>query len=157
MPTLEVRGLRVAFDSTEILRGVDLVVEPGQTLGVVGESGCGKSMTGLAVMGLLPPGGRITDGSIIFEGEDIARAKESRLRKLRGGDIAMVFQDPFTSLNPSMRVADQIVEAVLLHRNVSRDEARKIALQQLQDVRVPVSARIASADQKPSANSANIR
>ena len=109
MPTLEVRGLRVAFDSTEILRGVDLVVEPGQTLGVVGESGCGKSMTGLAVMGLLPPGGRVTDGAIIFEGEDIAGAKESRLRKLRGGDIAMVFQDPFTSLNPTMRVADQIV------------------------------------------------
>ena len=137
MPTLEVRGLRVAFDSTEILRGVDLVVEPGKTLGVVGESGCGKSMTGLAVMGLLPPGGRITEGSIIFEGEDIARAKESRLRKLRGGEIAMVFQDPFTSLNPSMRIADQILEAVLLHRNVSREEARKIALEQLQDVRVP--------------------
>lgn len=137
VPTLEVRGLRVAFDSTEILRGVDLVVEPGKTLGVVGESGCGKSMTGLAMIGLLPDGGRITEGAIVFEGEDIARAKESRLRKLRGGDIAMVFQDPFTSLNPSMRVADQIVEAVLLHRNVSRAEARKIALQQLQDVRVP--------------------
>src|SRR5688500_6808326 len=94
-------------------------------------------MTGLAVMRLLPPGGRVTDGAIVFEGEDIAREKESRLRKLRGGDIAMVFQDPFTSLNPSMRVADQIVEAVLLHRNVSRDEARKIALQQLEDVHVP--------------------
>ena len=135
--TLEVRGLRVAFDSTEILRGVDLVAEAGKTLGVVGESGCGKSMTGLAVMGLLPPGGRITEGSIMFGGEDIANAKESRLRKLRGGDIAMVFQDPFTSLNPSMRIADQIAEAVLLHRDVGVAEARKIAIQQLADVRVP--------------------
>jgi oligopeptide/dipeptide ABC transporter ATP-binding protein len=137
VPTLEVRGLRVAFDSTEILRGVDLRVEAGKTLGVVGESGCGKSMTGLAIMGLLPPGGRITSGSIEFLGENIASAKESRLRKLRGGDIAMVFQDPFTSLNPSMRVADQIVEAVLLHRSVGRREAHDIALQQLHDVRVP--------------------
>ncbi|MDQ2986882.1 MAG: ABC transporter ATP-binding protein [Armatimonadota bacterium] len=137
MPTLEVRGLRVAFDSTEILRGVDFDVEPGKTLGVVGESGCGKSMTGLAVMGLLPPGGRITAGSIMFEGEDIATAKESRMRRLRGGDIAMVFQDPFTSLNPSMRVADQIAEAVLLHREVDKKQAREIALQQLIDVRVP--------------------
>ena len=137
MPTLEVRGLRVAFDSTEILRGVDLRVEPGKTLGVVGESGCGKSMTGLAVMGLLPSGGRITEGEIEFLGENIANVKESRMRKLRGGDIAMVFQDPFTSLNPSMRVADQIIEAVLLHRSVGRAEAHDIALQQLRDVRVP--------------------
>jgi len=137
VPTLEVRGLRVAFDSTEILRGVDFDVEAGKTLGVVGESGCGKSMTGLAVMGLLPTGGRIIGGSIKFAGEDIARAKESRMRKLRGGDIAMVFQDPFTSLNPSMRVVDQIIEAVLLHRDVDRAGARKIALQQLADVRVP--------------------
>jgi oligopeptide/dipeptide ABC transporter ATP-binding protein len=114
-----------------------LSVEPGKTLGVVGESGCGKSMTGLAVMGLLPPGGRVAAGEIIFDGEDVANAKESRMRKLRGGDIGMVFQDPFTSLNPSMRIADQIVEAVLLHRNVSKAEARKIALQQLFDVRVP--------------------
>lgn len=137
VPTLEVRGLHVAFGSTEILRGVDFDVEPGKTLGVVGESGCGKSMTGLSVMGLLPPGGRITAGSISFNGEDLAQVKESRLRKLRGGDIAMVFQDPFTSLNPSMRVVDQIVEAVLLHRDVNRAEARDIALQQLADVRVP--------------------
>ncbi|MBA3725737.1 MAG: ABC transporter ATP-binding protein [Armatimonadetes bacterium] len=140
MPALEIRGLRVAFGATEILRGVDLMVEPGETLGVVGESGCGKSMTGLAIMGLLPPGGRVTDGSIMFEGTDLAVASQHQMRQIRGGDIAMVFQDPFTSLNPSMRVADQIAEAIILHRNVGRREAYHLAIKQLESVRVPAPA-----------------
>jgi oligopeptide/dipeptide ABC transporter ATP-binding protein len=140
MPVLEIRGLRVGFGATEILRGVDLAVDSGRTLGIVGESGCGKSMTGLAIMGLLPVGGKITSGSILFGGADLARVGERRLRKLRGGDIAMVFQDPFTSLNPSMRIADHIAEAILLHRDVSVREARELAVKQLAEVSVPAPA-----------------
>jgi len=140
MPALDIRGLRVAFGATDILRGVDLTVEQGETLGVVGESGCGKSMTGLAIMGLLPPGGRITDGSVMFEGMDLAKASQHQMRQIRGGDIAMVFQDPFTSLNPSMRVADQIAEAIILHRSVGQREAYQLAIKQLESVRVPAPA-----------------
>lgn len=137
VPAIDVRGLRVAFGSTEILRGVSLSVEPGETLGVVGESGCGKSMTGLAVMGLLPSGGSVTGGEILFEGKNLATTSERTMRKIRGGDIAMVFQDPFTSLNPSMRVGDQIAEAILLHREVGKSEARSLTLEQLKEVKVP--------------------
>lgn len=137
MPALEIKGLRVSFGPIEILRGVDLHVAPRETLGVVGESGCGKSMTGLAVMGLMPPGGRITGGQVLFEGTDLAKAGERKLREIRGGDIAMVFQDPFTSLNPSMRVSDQIAEAVRLHRNASKEESQTLALKSLESVRVP--------------------
>lgn len=137
VPTLEIRGLHVAFGSTEILRGVDLRVEKGETLGVVGESGCGKSMTGLAVIGLLPQGGKVTSGEILFDGENIAKASERKLRSLRGGEIAMIFQDPFTSLNPSMRIADQIAEAIVLHRDVGRKKAHDLAIEQLAAVRVP--------------------
>lgn len=137
MAALEIRGLRVSFGSTEILRGVDLHVEPGETLGVVGESGCGKSMTGLAVMGLLPPGGRISGGEVLFDGFDLAKLGEKKLREIRGGDIAMVFQDPFTSLNPLMRIGDQIAEAVRLHRDASKEESSTIALKSLESVKVP--------------------
>jgi oligopeptide/dipeptide ABC transporter ATP-binding protein len=140
MPVLETRGLKVAFGETDVLRGVDLSVEAGETLGVVGESGCGKSMTGLAIMGLLPPGGRLASGEIRFQGEDIANAPQSRLRRLRGGDLAMVFQDPFTCLNPSMKVGDQIAEAIRLHRHVGSKEASALAVEQLSAVKVPAPA-----------------
>ncbi len=137
MPALEIRDLHLAFGPTEVLRGVSIHVEPGETLGVVGESGCGKSMTGLAAMGLLPPGGKITSGAVILENQNITQLPESALRKLRGGDIAMVFQDPFTSLNPMMRVGDQIAEAIVLHRNESWKSARELAIQSLEQVKVP--------------------
>lgn len=137
MSALEIRDLRVAFGSTEVLRGVSLQVAPGETLGVVGESGCGKSMTGLAAMGLLPPGGRVTSGSVLLGEKDLTDMTESGLRKIRGSDIAMVFQDPFTSLNPMMRVGDQIAEAVVLHRNESWKSAREIAVGALEQVKVP--------------------
>lgn len=137
MSVLEVRGLRVAFGSTEVLRGVDLEVEAGRTLGIVGESGCGKSMTGLAIMGLLPYPGRVAAGEILLDGRDLVREKESRLRQIRGGDIAMVFQDPFTSLNPMMRVGDQVAEAIVLHRKESWKRARELAIEQLRAVKVP--------------------
>lgn len=137
MSALEINDLHVAFGQTEVLRGVSLRVSPGETLGVVGESGCGKSMTGLAAMGLLPPGGRVTSGSVLLGDKDLTQMNESGLRKIRGGDIAMVFQDPFTSLNPMMRVGDQIAEAVVLHRNESWKTARETAVSALSQVKVP--------------------
>ena len=126
MPALEIKGLRVSFGPIEILRGVDLHVEPGETLGVVGESGCGKSMTGLAVMGLMPPGGRIAGGEIIFGGQDLAKISERRLRELRGSDIAMVFQDPFPA-EPLDARSEPIAEAVRLlqHKQKNRNDAFK--------------------------------
>lgn len=137
MPALTIRDLRVAFGSVEILRGVSLSVDAGETLGIVGESGCGKSMTGLAAMRLLPPGGRIVGGEIRLGDTDLTNLSESRMRKLRGGEIAMIFQDPFTSLNPMMRVGEQIAEAIVLHQDVSWDTARRKAIEMLRSVGVP--------------------
>lgn len=140
MPILEVRNLHVAIEGVEILRGVNLFVEEGETLGIVGESGCGKSMTGLAIIGLLPGDGKVTQGEVLLNGENLVAAGEKRMRQIRGGDIAMVFQDPFTSLNPAMRVGDQIAEAMVLHRSMSWREARKEAVKMLEAVKVPAPA-----------------
>ncbi|MEW5882646.1 MAG: oligopeptide/dipeptide ABC transporter ATP-binding protein [Armatimonadota bacterium] len=140
MPILEVRNLHVAIEGVEILRGVNLFVEEGETLGIVGESGCGKSMTGLAVIGLLPGDGRVTQGEVLLNGENLVTAGERRMRHVRGGDIAMVFQDPFTSLNPAMRIGDQIAEAMVLHRSMSWRAARKEAVKMLESVKVPAPA-----------------
>ncbi len=141
-PLLDVRDLRVEFatrhGTVTALDGVSLRLEPGETLGVVGESGCGKSITALAIMGLIPmPPGRIAGGSIRLDGEELIGAPERRLRQLRGRDIGMIFQEPMTSLNPVFRVGDQIAEAILLHQDVSRDEARRRALDLLRTVGVP--------------------
>ncbi len=141
-PLLDVRDLRVEFatrhGTVTALDGVSLRLEPGETLGVVGESGCGKSITALAIMGLIPmPPGRIAGGSIRLDGEELIGAPERRLRQLRGRDIGMIFQEPMTSLNPVFRVGDQIAEAILLHQDVSRDEARARALDLLRTVGVP--------------------
>jgi len=124
----------------EILRGVSLSINEGETLGIVGESGCGKSMTGLAIIGLLPVYGKVTQGEVLLNGENLVTAGERRLRQIRGGDIAMVFQDPFTSLNPAMRVGDQIAEAMVLHRSMSWRAARKEAVKMLESVKVPAPA-----------------
>lgn len=137
MPLLEVRGLRLAFGSVEVLRGIDFHVEEGETLGVVGESGCGKSLTGLSLMGLLPPEAKITEGRASFQGTDLLNLSAHQMSEVRGGDIAMVFQDPFTSLNPSMRVGDQIAEVFVLHRGKSWSEARQLAVQQIAAVQIP--------------------
>lgn len=137
MPALSIRDLRVSFGSTEILRGVTLSVDAGETLGIVGESGCGKSMTGLAAMRLLPPGGKIIGGEIVLGERDLIKLSESRMRKLRGSDIAMIFQDPFTSLNPMMRVGEQIAEAIVLHQELGWDAARRKAIEMLKSVGVP--------------------
>ncbi|HJP82183.1 MAG TPA: ATP-binding cassette domain-containing protein, partial [Fimbriimonadaceae bacterium] len=104
MPVLEVRDLEVSFGPIKILRGVSFDLEAGQTLGVVGESGCGKSMTGFAVMGMLQPPGKVTAGSIKLDGRELVGMKERDYRELRGDQIGLVMQDPFTSLNPMMKV-----------------------------------------------------
>ena len=137
MAVLEVRDLHVSFGPVEILRGVSFDLEAGRTLGVVGESGCGKSQTGFAIMGMLQKPGRITRGSIKLDGQELVGMKERELQKLRGDGIALVMQDPFTSLNPMMRVGEQIAEALRLHRGMNRSQAQKAAVEMLERVGVP--------------------
>jgi peptide/nickel transport system ATP-binding protein len=143
MPALlEVRGLRTYFagDAGEFraVDGVSFSLAPGQTLGVVGESGSGKSVTALSIMGLVPaPPGRIAGGEILFAGVDLLRLDESQMRERRGNEIAMIFQEPMTSLNPAFTIGDQIAEAILRHRPVGRREARERAIEMLRRVRIP--------------------
>uniref|UniRef100_UPI0038B2EC68 ABC transporter ATP-binding protein n=1 Tax=Marimonas lutisalis TaxID=2545756 RepID=UPI0038B2EC68 len=139
---LEIEDLKVTFNTrygqVTALDGVSLHVNAGETLGVVGESGCGKSITALATMGLIPmPPGRIAGGSIRLSGEELVGANPSRLRALRGADIAMIFQEPMTSLNPVFTVGDQIAEAIMLHQKVSPDQAFKDAVALLDRVGIP--------------------
>jgi oligopeptide/dipeptide ABC transporter ATP-binding protein len=118
--------------------GVDLEVSEGRTLGVVGESGCGKSVTALSIMRLIDPPGRVEKGSrILFDGRDLAELDEEELRAVRGNEISMIFQEPMTSLNPVYTVGDQIVEAVMLHRRAGQREARERAVEMLRLVGIP--------------------
>jgi len=137
MSLLEVRNLNVQIGSAHILRGVSLRVEAGETLGIVGESGCGKSMTGLALMGMLPRGSEIPEGEIVFDGRDLTKIKPREWLDVRGQEIAMVMQDPFTSLNPMMRVGDQIAEVYRVHQGTPKAEAGAKAIEMLKMVGVP--------------------
>lgn len=137
-PILELKDVEVAFGSAKILRGVSLELYPGETLGVVGESGCGKSMTGFAVMGMLPKPGKVTAGSIKLEGRELTTISSKEWLDVRGDQIALVMQDPFTSLNPMMRVGEQIAEALRLHQKMGREEANRKAVELLDQVGVPV-------------------
>lgn len=137
MPVLKVLDLEVSFGSTRILQGVSFELEAGKTLGIVGESGCGKSMTAFAIMKMLHSPGRISKGQILFEGMDLVTLSEAKMRQIRGKDIALVMQDPFTSLNPMMRVGDQIAESLVLHQDKSWAEARTLAVELMDKVGVP--------------------
>ncbi len=137
MATLEVRDLEVSFGKTRILRGVDLDIEAGETLGIVGESGCGKSMTAFAIMGMLQVPGKVSAGSIKLDGRELVGLPEREWRKIRGGDIALVMQDPFTSLNPMMRIGHQIAEALSLHQDLKGKVAWNRAVEMLEKVGVP--------------------
>lgn len=139
---LDIQDLSVTFDTrygrVTALDGVSMAVNAGETLGVVGESGCGKSITALSVMGLIPqPPGRIAGGSIRLNGTEIVGAPEAQMRRLRGSEAAMIFQEPMTSLNPVFTVGDQIAEAIMLHQNLSHDEAFKRAVALLDRVGIP--------------------
>ncbi len=141
-PLLEVSGLAIDFrthDGTfRAVDGVSLSIEPGRALGVVGESGCGKSVTALAIMGLIPqPPGIVASGSIRFEGRDLLALPADEMRDLRGNHVAMIFQEPMTSLNPAFTIGDQIVEGVLRHTSMTREQARKHAIEMLDRVRIP--------------------
>jgi oligopeptide/dipeptide ABC transporter ATP-binding protein len=142
MAVLEVRGLRTEFATDDgsfpAVDGVSFSVEAGKTLAIVGESGCGKSVTALSIMGLVPhPPGRVTGGSIRFEGRELVGAPTRELLDLRGNGMAMIFQEPMTSLNPAFTIGDQIVEGLQRHRKLSRADAEARALQVLRQVRIP--------------------
>ena len=141
-PLLRITNLSVHFRTGNgLVRAVDGAsydVARGETLAVVGESGCGKSVTAMAVLGLLPkPPAEIPNGSIVFDGEELLTTSPERLRAIRGNRISMIFQEPMTSLNPVFSIGDQIMEGLLLHRGLSRDEARKEAWHLLELVRIP--------------------
>ncbi|MHB8325446.1 MAG: ATP-binding cassette domain-containing protein [Candidatus Dormibacteria bacterium] len=138
---LEVTRLDIRFrrrDGTFLaVAGLSFKIESGETVALVGESGCGKTVTGLSIMQLLPPGASIAAGSIQFEGRELVGLPDKAMGHLRGAQIAMLFQDPMTSLNPTMTVGDQIVEAVRVHRKVSRRDALERAAEVLGLTQVP--------------------
>jgi peptide/nickel transport system ATP-binding protein len=137
---LNVDNLRVSLQTAkgraEALRGITFQMRAGQTLGLIGESGCGKSLTALAIMGLLPERS-IISGSISFKGSELVNAPDAELRKIRGARIAMIFQEPMTALNPLHTIANQIAEPLVLHQNLSRAQALAQALQLLERVQLP--------------------
>ena len=145
MALLEVNDLKTYFRTDDgIVKAVDGVsfeVEKGQTLGIVGESGCGKSVTCLTIMGLNAKRNTITSGEALFRDEDLLKMGSRRLRDIRGNDIAMIFQDPMTSLNPVHTIGRQLVEAILLHRDVTKGQARARALELLKAVGIPRAER----------------
>lgn len=139
---LEIQDLSVSFATffgeVEAVRDVSFNVERGKTLAIVGESGCGKSVTANSIMRLLPqPPALYKSGKVLFNGEDLLQKTEEEMTGVRGNQISMVFQDPMTSLNPTMKVGDQIVEGVKRHKNISKEEGRELAIDMLKKVSVP--------------------
>lgn len=140
---LEIKNLRTYFYTEDgVVPAVDDVsfyIKPGETLGVVGESGCGKSVTSVSILGLVPnPPGRILEGSkILFGGRNLLELSEKEMRKIRGNDISMIFQEPMTSLNPVFRVGNQICEAIMLHQKLNKGQAREKAIEMLKLVGIP--------------------
>ncbi len=143
---LRIEGLRVTFPTSTgpvaPVDGIDLTVPRGKTLGIVGESGCGKSLLSLAVMGLVPPPGHIAAGRVLLDGSDLTALSAAQMRRVRGGDIAMIFQDPMTSLNPVHSVGWQLIEAMRVHdRTASARALRASAIEALNHVRIPAPER----------------
>ena len=142
-PLLEVKNLRINFKTyaglVQAVRGVDFTLAKGETLAIVGESGSGKSVTSNALMRLIPqPAGRYEDGQILFEGKDLLKLSEREMESIRGNEIAMIFQDPMTALNPTMRVGKQIMEVILTHKKgVSKEAAKQRAIELLAEVGIP--------------------
>ncbi|RZO84496.1 MAG: ABC transporter ATP-binding protein [Oceanococcus sp.] len=141
-PLLKVRDLQVEFHTDKgvarALDGISFDVMPGETLGIVGESGCGKSVTSLAILGLIPsPPGRIVGGQILFQGQDLLSLSEREMRKVRGRDIAMIFQEPMTALDPVFTIATQMGEVLRRHQGLTRKQARQSAIDWLARVGIP--------------------
>lgn len=145
-PLLSVRDLSVSLalrrdNAIPVLDGVSFDVANGETLGIVGESGCGKSLTALSLMRLLPKAAMVTGGSVLFRGKDLLNCSQSEMRTIRGNDIAMIFQEPMSSLNPVFTAGEQIVEAIIYHNDTTRAEAKKRAIEVLDIVGIPSPAR----------------
>ncbi|MEP7106044.1 MAG: ABC transporter ATP-binding protein, partial [Chloroflexota bacterium] len=140
-PLLRVEDLRTHFFTSggivKAVDGVSFVVHKGETLGIVGESGCGKSVTALSVLRLIPDPGKIVGGHIWFKDRDVARMSSEELREFRGNDVAMIFQDPMTSLNPVLRIGFQIKEAMVAHERFDNAAAEKRVVPMLEKVRIP--------------------
>jgi oligopeptide transport system ATP-binding protein len=139
---LEVKDLSVSFNTyngeVQAVRGVSFDLNEGETLAIVGESGSGKSVTSSTLMGLLPkPAGVIKSGQILFQGEDLVKKSEKEMQKIRGKEISMVFQDPLSSLNPTMKIGNQIIEGLIKHQGMNRAEAKKKAIELLDQVGIP--------------------
>ena len=147
-PLLSIKNLTVVFKTrlgeVPVIDDVSFSIAPGEILGIVGESGCGKTMTSLAIMRLMPEQGKITSGSIRLSGEDLVVASEARMRGLRGNEISMVFQEPMTSLNPVFSVGEQIAEVLKAHQGLSKSEAREHAVELLESVKIPLPSRRAN-------------
>ena len=141
MSLLSVEGLTIAFPGQVAVRSTSFAIDPGETLALVGESGCGKSVSALAVMRLLPPNARVTSGRLIFEDRDLLGLSESAMRRIRGKQISLIQQEPMTSLNPVLTIGDQIAEVIRRHENASRAAARRRVVELLELVRIPDAAR----------------
>lgn len=138
---LEVKNLKTEFKTNvgqvHAVRGVSFYLDKGEALGIVGESGCGKSVTMMSIMRLLADNGKIAEGEIYFNGKDISKAKDSDMDSIRGNEIGMIFQDPMTSLNPVFTIGDQLIEPLIKHRGMKKDEAKKHAVEMLKLVGIP--------------------
>lgn len=143
-PLLDVRDLKVQFftedGAVRAVDGISFHIHPGEILGMVGESGCGKSVTALSLLRLLPPSGKIVSGEINFFGKNLFQASESEMQQVRGNQISMIFQEPMTSLNPVMTVGDQVAESLILHKKMSRKEALSETIRLFESVRIPDAA-----------------
>ncbi|MGI5853962.1 MAG: ABC transporter ATP-binding protein [Bacillota bacterium] len=141
---LEVRNLRTHFQTyagtVQAVNGVSFSVAPGEALGIVGESGCGKSVTATSIMRLLPPNGKIVEGSIDFNGRDLVKLSEHEMQQVRGNEISMIFQDPMTSLNPVLKIRTQISESLQLHQHMTKAQAAKRSVELLELVGIPSPA-----------------
>lgn len=141
---LDVKDLRTSFSThigdVQSVRGVSFHLDKGEALGIVGESGCGKSVTMMSIMRLLADNGKIVDGEIIFDGKNISNATEKDMEVIRGNDIGMIFQDPMTSLNPVFTIGDQLIEPLVKHRGLKKKEAWELAIKMLEKVGIPSPA-----------------
>lgn len=140
---VEIKNLRTYFYTEDgivpAVDGIDFYIKPGETLGVVGESGCGKSVTSISILGLVPnPPGKIMEGSeILFQGKDLLKMSEAEMQKIRGNDITMIFQEPMTSLNPVLKIGNQLEEVLFLHQKLNKREARERVIEMLKLVGIP--------------------